>query len=52
MVTTRILDERMLAAQRQGRLSFDMQCTGEEAAVIGSAAALDDGDMIMAQYRE
>ncbi|MEC7814899.1 MAG: thiamine pyrophosphate-dependent dehydrogenase E1 component subunit alpha [Pseudomonadota bacterium] len=52
MVTTRILDERMMAAQRQGRLSFYMQCTGEEAAVIGSAAALDDGDMIMAQYRE
>ncbi|MBC7184993.1 MAG: thiamine pyrophosphate-dependent dehydrogenase E1 component subunit alpha, partial [Marinobacter sp.] len=52
MVTTRILDERMLAAQRQGRLSFYMQCTGEEAAVIGSAAALDDDDMIMAQYRE
>ena len=47
MVTTRILDERMLAAQRQGRLSFYMQCTGEEAAVIGSAAALDDADMIM-----
>lgn len=42
----------MLAAQRQGRLSFYMQCTGEEAAVIGSAAALDDNDMIMAQYRE
>ena len=52
MITTRILDERMLAAQRQGRLSFYMQCTGEEAAVIGSAAALDDDDMIMAQYRE
>ena len=52
MVTTRILDERMLAAQRQGRLSFYMQCTGEEAAVIGSTAALDDADMIMAQYRE
>ena len=52
MVTTRILDERMLAAQRQGRLSFYMQCTGEEASVIASTAALDDGDMIMAQYRE
>ncbi|WP_203141554.1 thiamine pyrophosphate-dependent dehydrogenase E1 component subunit alpha [Marinobacter mangrovi] len=52
MVMTRVLDERMLAAQRQGRLSFYMQCTGEEAAVIGSAAALDDADMIMAQYRE
>ncbi|MEX1226891.1 MAG: thiamine pyrophosphate-dependent dehydrogenase E1 component subunit alpha [Marinobacter sp.] len=52
MVFTRVMDERMLAAQRQGRLSFYMQCTGEEAAVIGSTAALDDADMIMAQYRE
>ncbi|QTF91035.1 thiamine pyrophosphate-dependent dehydrogenase E1 component subunit alpha [Halomonas sp. BM-2019] len=52
MVATRVLDERMMAAQRQGRLSFYMQCTGEEAAVIGAAAALDDADMIMAQYRE
>jgi 2-oxoisovalerate dehydrogenase E1 component alpha subunit len=52
MVFTRVLDERMLAAQRQGRLSFYMQCIGEEAAVIGSAAALDEDDMIMAQYRE
>lgn len=52
MVFTRVLDERMLAAQRQGRLSFYLQSTGEEAAVVGSAAALDDGDVIMAQYRE
>ncbi|MFQ3787319.1 thiamine pyrophosphate-dependent dehydrogenase E1 component subunit alpha [Halomonas sp. A29] len=52
MLVTRVLDERMMAAQRQGRLSFYMQCTGEEAAVIGATAALDDADMIMAQYRE
>ncbi len=52
MIATRVLDERMMAAQRQGRLSFYMQCTGEEAAVIGATAALDDADMIMAQYRE
>ncbi|MBY6185054.1 thiamine pyrophosphate-dependent dehydrogenase E1 component subunit alpha [Marinobacter hydrocarbonoclasticus] len=48
----RVLDERMLAAQRQGRISFYMTCTGEEAAVTGSAAALEQQDMIMAQYRE
>jgi 2-oxoisovalerate dehydrogenase E1 component alpha subunit len=48
----RILDERMLAAQRQGRISFYMQCLGEEAAVTASAAALEDKDMIFAQYRE
>lgn len=48
----RILDERMVAAQRQGRLSFYIVCTGEEASVVGSAAALQPGDMIMGQYRE
>ena len=48
----RVLDERMTAAQRQGRISFYMQCLGEEAAITASAAALTDDDMIMAQYRE
>ncbi|MFG6666652.1 thiamine pyrophosphate-dependent dehydrogenase E1 component subunit alpha [Halomonas sp. HNIBRBA4712] len=52
MLATRLLDERMMAAQRQGRLSFYMQCTGEEAAIVGATAALNDADMIMAQYRE
>ncbi|KIO35363.1 MULTISPECIES: thiamine pyrophosphate-dependent dehydrogenase E1 component subunit alpha [unclassified Shewanella] len=51
-VFTRVLDERMLAAQRQGRISFYMTCTGEEAAVVGSVAALDQDDVILAQYRE
>ncbi|WP_105168196.1 thiamine pyrophosphate-dependent dehydrogenase E1 component subunit alpha [Pseudoalteromonas sp. T1lg23B] len=48
----RLLDERMQAAQRQGRVSFYMQCLGEEAAITASAAALKQDDMIMAQYRE
>jgi len=52
MVRTRALDERMLAAQRQGRVSFYMQSTGEEASTVGFAAALDDADMILTQYRE
>lgn len=51
-VFTRVLDERMLGAQRQGRISFYMTCTGEEASVVGSVAALDDEDVILAQYRE
>ncbi|WP_434926057.1 thiamine pyrophosphate-dependent dehydrogenase E1 component subunit alpha [Shewanella sp. HL-SH4] len=51
-IFTRVLDERMLGAQRQGRISFYMTCTGEEAAIIGSVAALDQGDVILAQYRE
>lgn len=48
----RVLDERMIAAQRQGRISFYLACSGEEASTIGSAAALEDQDMIMSQYRE
>ncbi|NRA53117.1 MAG: thiamine pyrophosphate-dependent dehydrogenase E1 component subunit alpha [Gammaproteobacteria bacterium] len=52
MVFTRVLDERMVASQRQGRISFYMTCKGEEASIIGSAAGLSDHDMIMAQYRE
>ena len=52
MVYIRVLDERMLAAQRQGRLSFYLTCTGEEAAVVGSIAGFKDHDMVMSQYRE
>ena len=52
MVFIRVLDERMVASQRQGRISFYMTCKGEEASIIGSAAGLSDDDMIMAQYRE
>lgn len=51
-VFIRALDERMLASQRQGRISFYMTETGEEANDIGSAAALEPDDIILAQYRE
>jgi 2-oxoisovalerate dehydrogenase E1 component alpha subunit len=48
----RLLDERMVGAQRQGRISFYLACTGEEASTVASAAALSPDDMIMSQYRE
>jgi 2-oxoisovalerate dehydrogenase E1 component alpha subunit len=48
----RVLDERMVAAQRQGRSSFYMTALGEEATTVGGAAALEPQDMIMGQYRE
>lgn len=48
----RVIDERMVAAQRQGRLSFYMAALGEEATTVGGAAGLEPQDMIMAQYRE
>ena len=52
LVFHRVLDERMVASQRQGRLSFYMAALGEEAASVGGAAGLEPQDMIMAQYRE
>lgn len=35
-----VMDSLFYEAQRQGRFSFYMTCTGEEAAVVASAAAL------------
>ncbi len=52
LVYHRVLDERMVAAQRQGRISFYMAALGEEAASVGGAAGLKPQDMIMSQYRE
>jgi 2-oxoisovalerate dehydrogenase E1 component alpha subunit len=42
----------MVGAQRQGRLSFYLTCTGEEASVGGTIAAFGPQDMVMGQYRE
>lgn len=47
-----ILDKILYEAQRQGRISFYMTNTGEEASHIGSAAALDLQDVVYGQYRE
>jgi len=38
--------------QRQGKISFYMTAHGEEATLIGSAAALADDDEVLGQYRE
>jgi 2-oxoisovalerate dehydrogenase E1 component alpha subunit len=52
MVRLRQMDEILLNAQRQGRISFYMACRGEEAVHMGAGSALDLGDPIYAQYRE
>jgi 2-oxoisovalerate dehydrogenase E1 component alpha subunit len=52
MVLARILDERLVALQRQGRIGFHIGSNGEEAAIIASAAALRDQDWIFPCYRE
>lgn len=46
------LDDVFYNAQRQGRISFYMQASGEEAIHVGTASALKPQDVILAQYRE
>ena len=52
MVTMNEADKVFNAAQRQGRISFYMTQTGEEASNIGTAAAIEDHDIMFPQYRE
>jgi pyruvate dehydrogenase E1 component subunit alpha len=48
----RLLDQRMLTLQRQGRIGFYGTASGEEAAIIGSAFALAKDDWIFPALRQ
>lgn len=52
MALVRAFDERMFRAQRQGKTSFYMKCTGEEAVSVAAAHALDYEDMCFPSYRQ
>src|SRR5438128_8084843 len=52
MVRLRTLDERMMTLQRQGRVGFYGACTGQEAATLASAIALEASDWIFPALRE
>src|SRR4051794_36680022 len=52
MVRIRVTDNRMIALQRQGRISFYGEAMGQEAAVVGSAAASRPDDWIVPALRE
>jgi len=52
MALVRAFDERMFRAQRQGKTSFYMKCTGEEAVAIAAAHALASDDMCFPSYRQ
>lgn len=52
MVQVRKIDETFYQAQRQGRIPFYLDCRGEEASVVASAAALNPCDTVFSQYRE
>ncbi|HUR70094.1 MAG TPA: thiamine pyrophosphate-dependent enzyme [Candidatus Thermoplasmatota archaeon] len=48
----RLLDERCMNLQRQGRIGFFGTTTGEEAAVVGSIAPLPDDDWAFPALRQ
>ncbi|MAQ13703.1 MAG: 3-methyl-2-oxobutanoate dehydrogenase [Sandaracinus sp.] len=52
MVRTRIIDTQLERLQRQGRIGFHIGSLGEEACIIGSAAAMRPQDWIFPCYRE
>lgn len=52
MVMTRLIDERLVTLQRQGRIGFHIGSLGEEAAIIGSTFAMRSTDWLFPCYRE
>ncbi len=52
MLLTRAYDERMVRMQRQGKTSFYMKCTGEEAVAVAQAFAFERNDMFFPTYRQ
>ncbi|XP_062482052.1 2-oxoisovalerate dehydrogenase subunit alpha, mitochondrial [Pezoporus occidentalis] len=52
MTLLNTMDRILYESQRQGRISFYMTNYGEEGTHVGSAAALDDTDLVFGQYRE
>jgi len=52
MLRIRVTDARMMALQRQGRIGFYGEAMGQEAAVVGSAAATEPEDWIVPALRE
>ncbi|MBD3728095.1 MAG: 3-methyl-2-oxobutanoate dehydrogenase (2-methylpropanoyl-transferring) subunit alpha [Sphingomonadales bacterium] len=52
MALVRAFDERMYRGQRQGKTSFYMKCTGEEATSVAAAMALASDDMVFPSYRQ
>src|ERR1700722_16924968 len=51
MRLTRLFDEHMQRAHRQGAISFYMKSTGEEAVSAAAGLALRDEDMLFPSYR-
>lgn len=52
MILVRLLDDRLLKMQRQGRIGFYLTSLGEEATHVGATFALEQKDWVFPCYRE
>lgn len=52
MVQTRIMDDRLMNLQRQGRIFFYLASSGQEACAVGAAAAMTPEDWAVPGYRQ
>src|SRR5690625_381799 len=52
MVWTRVLDQRSISLNRQGRLGFYAPTAGQEASQLASQYALEKEDFILPGYRD
>lgn len=52
MILLNAMDKILSDYQSRGRFSFYLTSNGEEGTQIGSAAALDENDLVFGQYRE
>jgi len=52
MVLTRMLDDRAILLQRQGRIGFYVPSTGQEGSHVGAAFALGERDWVYPSYRD
>ncbi|WP_230979897.1 thiamine pyrophosphate-dependent enzyme [Steroidobacter gossypii] len=51
MMLTRVFDDRMHRAQRQGKITFYIKSTGEEAVSVAANMAMRPSDMLFPSYR-
>ena len=52
MLLNRVFDDRMYKMHRQGKITFYVRATGEEAVAVAQCMALKSGDMLFPAYRQ
>lgn len=52
MVQVRVMDDRLMTLQRQGRIHFYLASTGQEACAVGAAAGVTADDWFVPAYRQ